>query len=304
MKMKIFLSWSGTRSRLVAEALNDWLPRVIQAVKPFYSPVIQKGAKWSSEIDAALEGTNVGIVCLTPDNLASPWIHFEAGALSKTEDALVWTFLHGLTPSDIPPPSGKFQHTVAQRDDTLSLVKTINRCLDKMGEEPLAEKMLVENFEIFWPTLEERLNAAEVVSNSLSSDESIVDVGTQRDMRAIVTEILELVRNQERRSSGFENRLLPLPSDLSTQRDLVPIYYGVDIRVPSDGDSELSADIENITRAIREVSPFCLGAGSVSDGTMCRLRVVLNPPLTQRDCHRIIARSAPPGTTFNELVDP
>jgi len=132
MKMKIFLSWSGTRSRLVAEALNDWLPRVIQAVKPFYSPVIEKGAKWSSEIDAALEGTNVGIVCLTPDNLASPWIYFEAGALSKTEDALVWTFLHGLTPSDVPPPLGKFQHTVAQRDDTLSLIKTINRCLDKI----------------------------------------------------------------------------------------------------------------------------------------------------------------------------
>jgi hypothetical protein len=55
--MKIFLSWSKPRSRAVAEALNDWLKRVIQVVKPFYSPDIEKGAKWSNELDAALEGT-------------------------------------------------------------------------------------------------------------------------------------------------------------------------------------------------------------------------------------------------------
>jgi hypothetical protein len=67
--MKIFLSWHGKRSRAIAEALNDWLRRVIQAVKPFYSPEIEKGAKWSSELDSALEGTRFGIICLTPDNL-------------------------------------------------------------------------------------------------------------------------------------------------------------------------------------------------------------------------------------------
>lgn len=96
--MKIFFSWSGARSRAVAEALNDWLPRVIQAVKPFYSPEIEKGAKWSNEIDDALEGTRFGIVCLTPDNLSSTWIHYETGALSKTSGALIWTFYRDLHP--------------------------------------------------------------------------------------------------------------------------------------------------------------------------------------------------------------
>ena len=106
--MKIFLSWSGPQSRAIAEALNDWLRRVIQAVKPFYSPDIEKGAKWSNEIDAALEGTSFGIICLTPDNLNSPWIHFEAGALSKTPGALIWTFLCGLTAADVPLHSASF----------------------------------------------------------------------------------------------------------------------------------------------------------------------------------------------------
>jgi TIR domain-containing protein len=113
--MKIFLSWHGQRSRAIAEALNDWLRRVIQAVKPFYSPDIEKGAKWSSEIDSALEGTRFGIICLTPDNLDSTWIHYEAGALSKTKDALIWTFLHELTAGDVPQPLGKSQHTIAEK---------------------------------------------------------------------------------------------------------------------------------------------------------------------------------------------
>ena len=204
--MKIFLSWSGPRSRAVAEALNDWLRRVIQAVKPFYSPEIEKGAKWSGEIDSALEDTRFGIVCLTPDNLTSPWIHFEAGALSKTKDALIWTFLHGLTPGDVPPPLGKFQHTVAGRDDTLLLLKTINRRLGEVGGEPLTDKLLEENFETFWPQLEVKLSAAQEVADS-GLPKSKGSGEAQRDERAILNEILELARNHERRLKDFDERL-------------------------------------------------------------------------------------------------
>lgn len=303
MKMKLFLSWSGPQSRLVADALNDWLPRVIQAVKPFYSPEIEKGAKWSNELDLALEGTNVGILCLTPNNISSPWIYFEAGALSKTKDALVWTFLHGLTPGDVPPPLGKFQHTIAKREDTLSLMKTINRRLEAVGEEPLSEKMLVENFEIFWPVLEEKLRATEITSETVSANNSHM-VATQRDMRAILTEILELARNQERRLSGFENHLLAWPSNVSRGRDLVPICYGVDLRIPPTDDSELTIVADNLTRAIQESSPFASLRIRSKDSSGCRIRVVLNPPLTQLDFQRIITSAAPPGTTFHNLVDP
>ena len=81
--MKIFLVWSGRRSFGIAQALYDFLPRVIQAVKPFFSHEIEKGARWSSEIEEALEGTNFGIVCLTPDNLESTWIHFEVRFLKR-----------------------------------------------------------------------------------------------------------------------------------------------------------------------------------------------------------------------------
>jgi len=191
---------------------------------------MEKGAKWSSEIDDALEGTSFGIVCLTPDNLASPWIHFEAGALSKAKDAKIWTFLHGLTPADVPPPLGKFQHTIAEKEDTLALIKTINRRLGEVGGESLTERLLEENFETFWPQLKERLDASQKLSESHYKPKGQSE--TQRNERAILNEILESVRNQERRLASVEASLAlrlepelvgPEPFDLS--KPISRIYF-------------------------------------------------------------------------------
>ena len=97
--MKVFLSWSGQRSKAVADLLAKWTPHVIQAVEPWISSAIDKGARWQSETAARLEDVKVGIVCLTPGNLSEPWILFEAGALSKTTGSSVCTFLFDLYPS-------------------------------------------------------------------------------------------------------------------------------------------------------------------------------------------------------------
>jgi hypothetical protein len=246
--MKVFLSWSGPRSRAVAEALNDWLRRVIQAVKPFYSPEIEKGARWSSEVDDALEGTRFGIICLTPDNLKSVWIHYEAGALSKTKDALIWTFLHGLTPGDVPPPLGKFQHTVAEKEDVLRLLKTINGRLADVGSEPLQDRLLEENFELFWPRLEESLSKAERLSDAATPQTREGAAIGLRDEGAKLEEILELVRSQERRLSGLEDRLPTLQPSVVTAKGRIDNSYYSYIYIPVQKDSV--ADAEAIAREL------------------------------------------------------
>ena len=94
--MKVFISWSGDLSRELGEALREWLPSVIQSVKPFFTPNdIEKGARWGKDIANELESSSVGIFCITKENLSKPWLMFEAGALSKNLDAskvcLMWS---------------------------------------------------------------------------------------------------------------------------------------------------------------------------------------------------------------------
>jgi hypothetical protein len=38
-KPNVFISWSGERSKLIAEAFYEWLPMVIQSAKPWMSGV-------------------------------------------------------------------------------------------------------------------------------------------------------------------------------------------------------------------------------------------------------------------------
>lgn len=189
--MKIFLAWSGTRSFEIAKALNAFLRRVIQAVDPFFSNEIEKGVKWARELDKALEGTRFGIVCLTPDNLESTWIHYETGALAKTEDALIWTYLNGLKSGDVPQPIGNFQHTVADKEETLKLLTSINKRLAEVGLRSLSEEILRESFEQHWPQLEKELKAAMTVESEKRPE------AAPRTRDEKLDEILDLLRSQQ-----------------------------------------------------------------------------------------------------------
>jgi hypothetical protein len=49
--MDIFISWSGPRSGVFAEALKKWLPKIVNAFKPWLSSAdIDKGSRWSTEV--------------------------------------------------------------------------------------------------------------------------------------------------------------------------------------------------------------------------------------------------------------
>jgi hypothetical protein len=47
--MKVFISWSGERSNYVARILYEWIPNVIQNVRPWISEEIPKGVRWSPD---------------------------------------------------------------------------------------------------------------------------------------------------------------------------------------------------------------------------------------------------------------
>jgi hypothetical protein len=156
--MRVFFSWSGTRSLEIAKVLSSWLVQVVQAIDPWLSEDIEKGKRWSPEIAKNLEESKVGIVCLTPDNLHSDWIMFEAGAISKTRDARVCTFLTDLTQADVEPPLADFEHTRNVEADVKRLVRTINAAVGRVGGKLLAEPTLESVFRTYWPQLAEGLD--------------------------------------------------------------------------------------------------------------------------------------------------
>lgn len=188
--MKVFLSWSGSRSKKTAEILNQWLSLVIQATEPWMSSDIGKGAHWPSELAGNLEESYFGIICLTRENLNEPWILFEAGALSKTKDAHVCTFLLDLRPSDIKPPLSHFQATQFVKEDVLELINTINQVVGKIGERSLSEDKLKNVFDIFWSDLEQKLQK---IKNEQPKPKQPV-----RSELEMLEEILEFIRIQER----------------------------------------------------------------------------------------------------------
>ena len=78
----VFICWSGVRSHKIAKAIENLLKDMgVKGV--FVSDHIKKGAAWFDSIQDSLQGAQVGIVCLTSENLLSPWMHFEAGALAR-----------------------------------------------------------------------------------------------------------------------------------------------------------------------------------------------------------------------------
>src|SRR5437867_12300590 len=124
--MQIFLGWSGPESKAAALLLKDWLKMVCNAFDPWISDDVEKGVRWSLALAAKLRESQAGVFVLTPNNLATQWIHFEAGAISNVPDARVCTFLMRLEPPSIGRPLGDFQHTRAgDRDDMLRLVKSL-----------------------------------------------------------------------------------------------------------------------------------------------------------------------------------
>lgn len=70
--MKVFISWSGPRSKSLADALREWLPLVLQYVEPFVSDKdISAGDRWAQAIADELEASNFGIIYVTPEKLRS-----------------------------------------------------------------------------------------------------------------------------------------------------------------------------------------------------------------------------------------
>src|SRR5262245_29453457 len=112
--MKIFISWSGDASHLVAKALKEWLPNVFQAVNTegvfLSSSDVALGTQWFHELARVLDESDFGILCLTPESARAPWLLYEAGAIAKRlANSRVAPLLIGLREDELISPLSNFQ---------------------------------------------------------------------------------------------------------------------------------------------------------------------------------------------------
>ncbi len=204
--MKIFISWSGEFSRSVATILKKYLPTILQGVDAFVSAHdIESGARWASTLTGELEKTNYGVLCLTPSNLDSRWLLFEAGALSKFQESSVCgLLLGGLKPTDVDSPLSQFQHRQFNKIDVRTLLLDIN----SKRESPLETQQLDLLFETLWPKIDEDYQK---VLPSKDDKESVI--AKPRDDRALLEEILFRLRQLETKRG--------IVSSVVTQKELL-----------------------------------------------------------------------------------
>ena len=199
--MKVFISWSGGTSRAVAVALSEWFPKVLQGVKPFVSAKdIDKGANWTVVLTEELETSDFGVVCLAADNLQSPWLHYEAGAISKSVSSRVCPVLFGVEVADVQRPMSQLQITKLDRADMFQLMKSMN----KVSPLPLLDADVQEAVDMWWPSLETKL--------------SKIDAPAARDLEPapeppkpevvaneMIEEVLRRMRSLDTRFQAFED---------------------------------------------------------------------------------------------------
>lgn len=190
--MKVFLSWSGTRSKLVADALKRWLPDILQFIDTWVSEHdIDAGVRWSQQLTNVLEETQIGIIIVTPENQTSTWLVFEAGALSKSvENSRVIPLLIDLKPIDLLTPLSQFQAVEASKSGIKKLLSTIN----KVSNTPIDDERMIRLIDLMFPDLETNLNHA--ITHKPHDKTS-----STRTDREVLNEILSIVRSDSRRSN-------------------------------------------------------------------------------------------------------
>lgn len=280
--MKVFISWSGERSQALAHALRDWLPLVLHYVEPWLSEAdVAAGERWAQAVATELEASNFGIICVTPENIGSPWVLFEAGALAKSmQGSRVIPLLFGLEFSDITGPLAQFQAKKVERVGLEEVILSINQAADHAIPEPRAKQL----FDALWPEFEKQLKSipdeAPTAKHMRPQHEILEELVT--GVRSLDSRLrdLERVTSEEAPQSARQRRLMrvhPLmlrdiahmmgekPGDpimllvyASMFRDAIPFLYELGLEAYRAAKAGRTEEAKRMTQSLRRVAEAML----------------------------------------------
>ena len=232
--MKVFISWSGEPSRSVAELLHTKIRFILNSVETFMSKHdIDSGERWSRRINTELDETGFGIFCLTASNIDKPWIHFEAGAISKLEGRVAGLLIGDLKPTDFNNPLTQFQNGNFDKDNFKKLIFDINK-IAKIDRD-----IVENNLENEWHKIESEYQ--EILE--AKEDSAAIEATIGRTNESIVQEVLERTRNIEKIVASHkiprqveqtkletkQNHYSKLTVQLTLDKEKVELYKDIDI---------------------------------------------------------------------------
>lgn len=141
--MKIFISWSGELSKEFAKATRIWMETIFdEEIEYFMSDEdVQPGQRWLRELSNSLDDADLGLLCLTNENLFSQWIGFEAGWMAKRlGDGTVFPLLLDIDPEKVSGPLSEFQCKRADLKGMKDIGEAINKRLSKSLKETILER--------------------------------------------------------------------------------------------------------------------------------------------------------------------
>lgn len=195
---RVFISWSGERAKAIGLLLRDWAIEMFDDLDPWLSDVdIASGAQSLVELHNSLGRASMGLVVVTQDNQSSPWLNYEAGALSRAVapgPTRVIPLLVGFRkPTEIAGPLGQFQARVLSFDGLTKVTDTLCELLDvdqEVGRIRLSRS---------WPTL------------SKAIEDEMADAPThefsRRSLDDMVEEALSILRRRESWTSSIPTEL-------------------------------------------------------------------------------------------------
>lgn len=194
--VEIFVSWSGAKSKEIAELLKIWLHNVLQSLKVWVSTEnIDTGAMWFAQICEQIKKVNNSIIVVTKENKDNPWIMFEAGALCRGDDNnRVNVLLVDVEPEDIRQPLASFNMVKADKDGMKKMMRDINKratAEHPNSDQNLEDVDLCTSFEKWYSEFKEKF--AEIMEKYPADD----DLTPKTKMEHMQEEILASTRTIE-----------------------------------------------------------------------------------------------------------
>ena len=225
-RIKIFLSWSGDKSKKLANVFKTYVADILPKADFYFSPDDLKGGeKWRQSIEEGLNNNTYGIIFLTPSNLTSKWIYFEAGAISKsTKQAKILPFLYKIDVTELGQPFSDYQCKSFSTDDILTTIHEINDCQSKVYQLP--SETIKRNFNRLSNEIKTEIEEINNISEVIEKSETQIEDASLMDSEDKINEILQIIREQSSNTDIKKNTDIERNTDnVLTHENLKLINY-------------------------------------------------------------------------------